>query len=113
MSVGRFRFILVWLATATLVVGLTAAAWTWHAQDLLDRQESTGEPTALDPLAPLDSRKHVREVEIYYGKLGVLLEESKDLLHGKPLAKGVAFLAIAVSAGLFIVAARLAREIKT
>jgi hypothetical protein len=50
--------------------------------------------------------KHVRDVEIYYGQLGVLLEEADELLHGKPLAKTSAVVSVITATGLFLVAAR-------
>ncbi len=97
-----------WLGVGILVVGLGSAAWIWHSQDLVDRQNEAAQ--AVDPatpLAPLDSRKHVRDVEIYYGRLGVLMEEAEGLLHGKPLAKTIGIGSVVAAAGLFLLAARL------
>ena len=64
----------------------------------------------VDPaasLSPLDSRKHVRDTEIYYGKLGVLAEEAEQLFHGKPLAKIIAVGSVLTATGLFLFAVRL------
>ena len=74
----------------------------------MDQQETTAQaahPSA--PLAPLDSRKQVREVEIYYGKMGLLQEKAETLLHGKPLAKLIAAAAVIAATSLFLFAARL------
>lgn len=80
----------------------------WRAQDQTEREEAAEQaanPSA--PLAPLDSRKQVRDVEMYYGQLGVLVEEAEELLQGKALAKTIAFVSVIMATGLFLVAARL------
>jgi hypothetical protein len=91
-----------------LVAGLGSAVLIWRAQDRIDRENEAAEsadPAA--PLSPLDSRRQVRDVEIYYGKLGVLMEEGEELLHGKPLAKTIGVVSVLTATGLFLVAARL------
>jgi hypothetical protein len=91
-----------------LVAGLGSAVLIWRAQDRIEREDEAAQianPGA--PLSPLDSRRQVRDVEIYYGKLGVLMEEADELLHGKPLAKTIAVVSVITAAGLFLVAARL------
>ncbi|HWX21029.1 MAG TPA: hypothetical protein VN578_14105 [Candidatus Binatia bacterium] len=97
-----------WLGIVILLAGLGRAVLVWRAQDRIDRENEamqTANPAA--PLPPLDSRKHVRDVEIYYGKLGVLAEEAEEWLHGKPLAKAIAVVSIITAIGLFLVAVRL------
>jgi hypothetical protein len=46
-------------------------------------------------------------VEIHYGKLGVVIEEADDLLHGKGIDKSIAFVSDVTATGLLPVAARL------
>ena len=105
------------LAVALLAGGLAAAALVWQAQDRIDRQNTAlqagdaGAVNSADPLPPADFRKHVRQVEIYYGQLGLVIEQLSDwasgLAQGKPLAKTIAALSAAAAAGLFALAKRL------
>ena len=91
-----------------LVAGLGSAVLIWRAQDRIDREnEAAQSADASASLSPLDSRKQVRDVEMYYGKVGVLEEEAEELLHGKPLAKTIGVVSVLTAAGLFLVAARL------
>ena len=64
-----------------------------------------------DPLAISDSKKQTRQVEIYYGKTGVLMERwSEDweiLTHGKGLAKSVVVVSSLTAAACFLIATRL------
>jgi hypothetical protein len=108
MSLARLRLTLNWSGIVLLLVGLGSAVLIWRAQDRIDRENEaaqTGDPAAL--LSPLDSRRHIRDVELYSGKVGVLVEEAEELLHGKPLAKTIAVLSVLTATGLFLVAARL------
>jgi hypothetical protein len=91
-----------------LVAGLGSAILIWRAQDRIDRENEAAQyadPSAA--LSPLDSRKQIRDVEMYYGKFGVLSEEAEELLHGKPLAKTIGVISVLAATGLFLVAARL------
>jgi hypothetical protein len=93
-----------------LVVGLGSAVWIWRVQDRIDRENAAAQ--AADPqapLSPLDSRKHIRDMELNYGHLGVVMEEAAELLRGKPLAKTIVVLSLLISTGLFLIAARLQR----
>jgi hypothetical protein len=108
ISFAQLRSRLNWLGVVVLVAGLGSAVLIWRAQDRIDRENEAAEsadPAAL--LSPLDSRRQVRDVEIYYGKLGVLMEEGEELLHGKPLAKTIGVVSVLTATGLFLVAARL------
>jgi hypothetical protein len=107
MSVARLRLTLNLLGAVALLVGLVSAALIWQAQERIERQEAAQGADSAAPLSPLDSRKQVRDVEIYYGKSGVLIEEAEQLLHGKPLAKTIAILSLVTGGGFFLVAARL------
>jgi hypothetical protein len=102
---------LLWLGSVILVLGLSAAGWVWYDQDRIDRQnEAIQTDESGAPLAPLDSRKHVRDVQLYYGNLGVLMEKAEGLLHGKPLAKTIAVASAMTAAGLFMIASRFPRH---
>jgi hypothetical protein len=95
------------LAVVTLVVGLGASILVWRAQDKIER--ANGGAEAADPdalLSPLEDRKQLREVELYGGKGVVLMEEAKELLHGKPLAKTIAVVSVVTAAGLLLVTVR-------
>ena len=76
------------LAVALLAAGLAAAALVWQAQDRIDRQNAAlqagdaGAVNSADPLPPADFRKHVRQVEIYYGQLGLVTEQLSDWAAG-------------------------------
>ena len=67
---------------------------------------------AAAPLAPEDSRRYTHDVEQYYGKTGLLADEwtrwFEGLLHGKPLAKIIAGLALVAASGCFL-SARVSR----
>jgi hypothetical protein len=108
ISFAQLRSALNWVGLAVLLVGLGSAVLIWRAQDRIDRENGAAEyadPSA--PLSPLDSRKQVRDVEMYYGKLGVLVEEAEECLHGKPLAKTIGVISVLAAAGLFLAAARM------
>jgi hypothetical protein len=108
ISFAQLRSRLNWLGVVVLVAGLGSAVLIWRAQDRIEREaEAAQSADPAAPLSPLDSRKQVRDVEMYYGKLGVLVEEAKELLHGKPLAKTIAVVTVLTATGLFLVAARL------
>lgn len=96
-----------WAGVVILLVGLGSGVLIWRAQDRVDRENEAAQaanPSA--PLPPLDSRKHVRDVEIYYGKLGLLIEEADELFHGKALANTIAVTSVIIAAGLFFFASR-------
>jgi hypothetical protein len=107
ISLAQARSALTWLAVVVLVAGLGSAVLIWRAQDRLDREAEAAQADPTAPLLPLDSRRQMRDVEMYYGKLGVLTEEAAELLHGKPLAKTIGVVSVFTAAGLFLVAGRL------
>jgi hypothetical protein len=107
ISLAQARSALNWLAVLVLVAGLVSAELIWRAQDRLDREAEAAQADPTAPLSPLDSRRQVRDVEMYYGKLGVLTEEAEELFHGKPLAKTIGVVSILSATGLFLFAARL------
>ena len=75
MSVAQVRRAFKGLGVVVLLAGLGSAVVIWRAQDRIEREDAAAQ--AANPnaaLSPLDSRRQVREVELYYGKLGVLVE---------------------------------------
>jgi hypothetical protein len=80
-------------AILILVAGFTAAFIIWPAHPIDENAKQMANPAM--PLAPSDSTKQSRQIEIYYGKTGVLFERwSEDiaaLAQGKLLAEAIAF----------------------
>jgi len=108
MSFARLRKVLNWSGVVILVAGLSSGVLIWRAEDRIERENQAAQiANPYAPLPPLDSRKHVRDVEIYYGKLGVLMEKADEWLHGKPLAKTIGIVSVFTATGLFLVATRL------
>ena len=111
ISPARIRLIFRLLGLVILLAGYSGAALIWRAQDRID-QENAGNQAAQDaaPLSPLDSRKDMRQLEVYYGKTGLLMEGwmewAEGLTHGKPLAKTIIVLSSAIAIGCFIAAGR-------
>lgn len=111
MSPARVRRGLNFAGILILLGGLIAPAIIWQAQ----RDDSNGEDGQLSnpaaPLATSDSRKQSRQVEIYYGKTGLLFErwseEAAALTHGKGLAKTLAVLSVIAGVTCFLAASRL------
>lgn len=106
ISPARIGLALRLLGVLVLLMGLGSAALIWRADDRAAEQLTN--PAA--PLAASDSRKQSREIEIYYGKTGVLMErwreELGDLTHGKPLAKLIAVFTLIAACGCFYLAER-------
>jgi hypothetical protein len=108
ISIAQVRSALNWVGVGVLVAGLGSAVLIWRAQDRIDREHEASQyadPSA--PLSPLDSRKQVRDVEMYCGTLGVLVEAAEECLHGKPLARTIGVVSVLAAAGCFLAAARL------
>jgi len=94
------------LGVSILALGLGWAAWIWHSQTApQDDLSSLGLA-----LSPEDSARYQRDVEVYYGKLGVLAEkwtrQLGALSHGKPLAGLVGIGSIVASAACFVYASK-------
>lgn len=103
------------LGVAIIVVGLVAAFFNWHSQDVIERQaraRQTNElagAAAAEPLPPDDSRRYTHDVEMYYGKTGMLVDSWTRVLeswtHGKRLSVVIAIGSLAVAGGCFFVGA--------
>jgi hypothetical protein len=107
-AVARMQYRLRLLAGLILAAGWISAAWTWRAQDEVDRQNANRDPR-LQMMAPGDSARYTRQVEIYYGKTGLLTDRGlralEELTHGKSLAMALAGGSFLVALGLFASAA--------
>ncbi|MGA2748650.1 MAG: hypothetical protein ABSG59_07740 [Verrucomicrobiota bacterium] len=98
------------MGAAILLVGLCSAYGIWIAQDRIDRRNASVPSDAADQLATLDSRKQLRQIELYYGKSGVLVEEWTEwlegLVHGKRFAASLAVTSSILGIGCFFAANR-------
>ena len=110
ISPARVRLILHLVGLAVLLAGYSGAALAWRAQDRIDRENAFLEAHDAAQLSPLDSRKGSRQLEVYYGKSGALmeglLEWAEGLTHGKGLAKSLIVLSSVTAIGCFIAAGR-------
>jgi hypothetical protein len=91
-----------------LLLGFGASCLIWRAENRAELEieaQQAASPGA--PLPLLDSRKNVRNLEIYSGKAGVLIEKASEMFRGKPLTKVASIVTIVVSSLLFCAAARL------
>ena len=83
-----------------LVVGFAVAGWVWLAQNAANGDESM-----------LDSRKQVRQLQVYYGQSGVVFEQwtewLKSLFHGKRLAAAIAVVSIIIALPCLVAADRV------
>jgi hypothetical protein len=85
-----------------LVTGLGLAGWIWHTQGGAAEEDLSKLGLAL---APEDSAKYQRDVEVYYGKLGLLTDkwtrQLEALGHGKPLAELIGIGSLLASVACF------------
>jgi len=101
------------ISAIILVAGLGSAIWIYQTAGnkpygALGYEQGDG---SAYPVMPEDSKKYLRDLELYGGKANVLMDELRrglvGLWHGKSLAYTVGGLAILVSFGVFYVANRL------
>jgi hypothetical protein len=91
-----------------LFSGIGSGIVIWRSEIRVEREiEAAQAANPSEPLSLLDSRKQVREVEIYYGKLGILLEKADEMFHGKTLAKILIIGSIVTTSVLFLLARRI------
>lgn len=94
-----------------LLVGLATAVLIWRnsTSEQLSVLDPNSNPAA--PLAPIDSAKQSRQIEIYYGKTGLLYERWREnaqvLLHGRSLARLIAITSLMAASGCFLVARKI------
>jgi hypothetical protein len=93
-----------------LLVGLGSAILIYRtaekdSRDVLGYEQGNG---SVYPINPNDSKKYLRDMELYGGKENVLLDEFRrwflGLWHGKSLAFTVGCFAIFISIGIFYTA---------
>jgi hypothetical protein len=93
-----------------LVAGLGSASSIWLDQDRIDRESRADQSPAAEASAPEDSRRYARDVQLYYGETGLLVEKWKrwlsTLTRGKPLAYTIAGASLGLAGGLFYLAPR-------
>ena len=107
ISPTKVRSILQFVGASILFAGFVAAVILWQT----DQAVSNPAADPATPLATSDSRKQSREIEVYYGKSGVLMERwaerMQNLSHGKPLARLIMVVTTAGALGSFFLASRL------
>ncbi len=109
-SPARKRLFLNLLGLGILLGGYCVALLIWQAQNRLDQQQADLASNPAAPLSALDSKKDTREMEVTYGKSGVLMESVSEwftkMTHGRPLAKNIIVLSSLAAIGCFVWAAR-------
>ncbi|HUL30315.1 MAG TPA: hypothetical protein VLZ03_07645 [Thermodesulfobacteriota bacterium] len=114
----NLRVCLYLISAVILVVGMGSAAFIYRAvsnqsSDVLGYEEEDG---SVYPIMPDDSKKYLRDLELYGGKANVLMDELRrgfvGLWHGKSLAFTVACITIFVSLGFFYSANHLSSRPK-
>lgn len=107
---AKVRLVFRIVGIVVLVGGVSVAGSLWHAQDQLDRQARSRQTNELGSqftkaLPPDDSKRYAYDVEKYYGKTGLLLDQAmralQSLGHGKGLAGTIAVFSLLVAAGCF------------
>jgi hypothetical protein len=98
------------IGTIILLGGLVSAVLIYRtaeneANDVLGYEQGNG---SFYPVKPEDSKKYLRDLELYGGKANVLADEFREwfvgLWHGKSLAFTVGFITILISSGIFYAA---------
>lgn len=101
------------ISTIILLVGLGSAMLIYrtaenHPKGVLGYEEEGG---SVYPIMPGESKKYLRDMELYGGKANVIVDEFRrwfvGLWHGKSLAYTVGCIAIVSSFGFFYAASHL------
>jgi len=107
------------VSAVILLVGLGGAVLIYRTAEnnsgaVLGYEEEGG---SVYPIVPKDSKKYLRDFELYGGKANVLMDELRrgfvGLWHGKLLAFTVACIAIFVSFGFFYASNHLPSRLKS
>jgi len=111
ISPAKLRLSINLVGVVILLAGYCGAALIWRAQDRIDHENADRQAVNdAAPLSLLDSRTATRQVELNYGKMGLLMERwtewAESLTHGKPLAKTIIVLSSVAAIGCFLVAGR-------
>ncbi len=100
------------LGAVILLAGLASAIWIYRTaengpRDVLGYEQGNG---TVYPVGPEDSKKYLRDLELYGGKANVLADEFRrwfiGLWQGKSLAFTVGSIAVFISIGFFYAANR-------
>ena len=107
------------ISAIILLVGLGSAILIyWKGENnsyaVLGYEEQGG---SVYPIMPEDSKKYLRDLELYGGKANVLMDELRrgfaGLWHGKSLALTVACITILISFGVFYAGNHLPSNLKS
>ncbi len=107
------------ISAVVLLVGLGSALWIYrtaenNAGGVLGYEEEGG---SVYPIMPKDSKKYLRDLELYGGKENVLMDELRrgfvGLWHGKLLAFTVGCISIFVSFGVFYASNHLPSRLRS
>ena len=107
------------ISAVILLVGLGSAILIYRTAEnnssgVLGYEEEGG---SVYPTMPEDSKKYLRDLELYGGKANVLMDELRrgfaGLWHGKLLAFTVACITILISFGVFYAANHLPSHLKS
>jgi hypothetical protein len=107
------------LSALILVVGLSSAMLIYrtaenHPKGALGYEEAGG---SVYPVMPGESKKYLRDMELYGGKANVIADEMRrwfvGLWQGRTLAYTVACLAIVISFGVFYAANHMPSRLKS
>ncbi len=108
----RSSYLLNLIGVIILLGGLSSAILIYRSAEndstsILGYEEGSG---SVYPVRPEDSKKYLRDMELYGGKANVLVDEFKrwfeGLWHGKSFAFIVGCVSILISLGFFYVANR-------
>jgi hypothetical protein len=109
-SPARRRLVLNLLGMTILLSGLGSATFIWCEQDQIERQARAAVTSQLGSggmtptLSPEESRRYTHDVEMYYGKTGLLIDKWgrwwDELTHGKPLATTIGIGSLVAGGGL-------------
>ena len=100
------------LGAVILLAGLVSAIWIYRvagndSRDILGYEQGNG---TVYPVGPEDSKKYLRDLELYGGKANVLADEFRrwfiGLWQGRSLAFTVGGIAVFISIGFFYAANR-------
>jgi hypothetical protein len=108
-NIAHLQHALRVISAILLLAGLGSAVLIYltagnDSSRILGYEEEGG---SVYPIMPEDSRRYLRDLELYSGRAGVLADEFSrwfaGLWHGKSLAYTVACIAILISSGVFYV----------
>ena len=118
-KIADLRICLNLISAIILLVGLGSAILVYqkaenNSRAVLGYEEEGG---SVYPIIPEDSKKYLRDLELYGGKANVLMDELRrglaGLWHGKSLAFTIACVTIFISFGVYYAANHSSSSLKT